>query len=94
MLEKKGIIVDIVSIPCVELFEKQDKEYKNSVIGKTRKVICVESSNDSIWYKYASSVEDVIKMETFGVSGRGEEVMDYFGFTPEKLAEKIEKLIK
>ncbi len=94
LLEKKGIIVDIVSVPCVELFEKQDKEYKNSVIGKTRKVICVESSNDSIWYKYASSVEDVIKMETFGISGRGEEVMDYFGFTPEKLAEKIEKLIK
>lgn len=92
-LEKSGLKVDVISLPCIEEFEKQDKEYREKIIDKNKKVICVECSGDNIWYKYATNENFVIKLNTFGLSGKGIEVMDYFGFSAEKLTKRIFDLL-
>lgn len=93
-LEKQGVIVDVISMPCVELFESQDENYKQKVIDKTKKIICVECSGDNIWYKYATNEDCVIKLNSFGLSGKGEEVLDYFGFSVDKLTKQILEILK
>lgn len=94
ILMQNGYVADVVSMPSVELFEKQDKRYKNKVIDKTKKIFCIEASSDSIWYRYASKNEYVFNLSSFGLSGKQDDVLNYFGFTPNKIALKIIKFLK
>ena len=93
LLQEKGINVDVVSMPCVEIFEKQTKEYKNSIINKTKPVFCVEASTDNIWYKFATDENTIVKLNSFGLSGKPEAVLNHFGFTAKAVAEKIENYL-
>ena len=74
----------VVSVPCFELFDEQDEEFKKSLLKG--KVIAIEANRAFEWYKYA---EIVIGMDSFGASGKGNEVYKYFGFDVEKIIEKI-----
>lgn len=83
-----GVKVKIVSMPCTELFDEQSIEYRQSVLPKGVPVIAVEAASPNGWYKYANYV---IGMTTFGASGPGGKVMDYFGFTPAKVAASVKQ---
>jgi transketolase len=74
----------VVSVPCFELFDKQDDEFKNSLLKG--RVIAIEANRAFEWYKYA---DEVIGMDSFGASGKGAEVYKHFGFNVEKLVERI-----
>ncbi len=93
MLKDKNILVNIVSIPCVELFEEQSKEYKQSVINKSKPVFCFEASTDNIWYKYATSEETILKLNNFGISAKPKDVVKAMGMTAENLVNKIENYL-
>jgi transketolase len=77
---------NVVSVPCFELFDAQDEEYKNSVIKPNTKKIAIEAATAYEWYKYA---DKVINMNTFGASGKGGDVYKHFGFDAEKIANEI-----
>lgn len=94
LLNEKGIYVDVVSMPCVEVFEQQTKEYKEKIINKSKPVFCVEASTDNIWYKYATDESCILKLNSFGLSGKPEDVLNHFGFTPKALAKKVEDYFK
>lgn len=94
LLKQKGINVDVVSMPCIELFEEQNKAYKEKIINKQKPVFCVEASTDNIWYKYATSEETLIKLNSFGLSGKPEQVCSHFGFTAENICERVENYLK
>ena len=81
-------------MPCVELFDEQTKDYKNKIIDKSKPVFCVEASTDNIWYKYATDENTILKLNSFGVSGKPEHVCSHFGFTAENIAKKVEKYLK
>ena len=70
----------VVSVPCFDLFDEQDEEFKKSLLKG--KVIAIEANRAFEWYKYA---EIVIGMDSFGASGKGDEVYKYFGFDVEKI---------
>lgn len=89
-LEKQGIFVDVVSMPCFRLFDMQDEAYKNSVLKPGVKKLAVEMASSYGWYKYA---DETLCIDTFGASGNGSEVMNFFGFNKENVLEKIKKLI-
>lgn len=89
-LEKQGIFVDVVSMPCFRLFDMQDESYKNSVLKKGVKKLAVEMASSYGWHKY---VDETLCIDTFGASGNGSEVMNFFGFNKETVVEKIKKLI-
>jgi len=84
--EKLGVACNVVSVPCYELFDEQDEEYKNSVIKPNTKKVAIEVASAYEWYKYA---DEVINITTFGASGKGADVYKHFGFDAELIANKI-----
>ena len=92
LLAEENISASVVSMPCVELFEEQSEEYKNSVIAKNAKVVCVEAGSSMPWYKYAKDGA-VIGIDRFGESGAAELLFEHFGFTAENVKETAKKLI-
>jgi len=84
--EKLGVACNVVSVPCFELFDEQDEEYKNSVLKPNTKKIAIEVASAYEWYKYA---DEVINITTFGASGKGGDVYKHFGFDAEVIANKI-----
>jgi transketolase len=87
----KDMKVRVVSMPIVELFDKQDDEYRKSVLLEGVPVISVEASSTFGWAKYSHYQ---IGMKTFGISAPYKQVYDHFGITPEKIAEKAKELVK
>ncbi|MDE6598403.1 MAG: transketolase [Clostridia bacterium] len=89
MLAKEGLRARVVSMPCMEEFEKQTDEYKDYVLPKPVKArVCVEAASHFAWYKYSRDFGEVIAMETFGTSAPAKELFEHYGFTKEKVAEK------
>lgn len=88
-LRKKGIDTRVVSMPSVELFLSQPIEYQNQVIPPNAKVITVEASSTLPWYRFASR-NCAIGIDTFGVSGKREEVLQKLYFDYDSLLKKIE----
>jgi len=81
-LEVLGIIANVVSVPCLDLFNEQDSEYKTKVINPNTKVLAVEASTATEYYRYA---DDVLGMESFGASAPAELLFKKFGFTNENV---------
>ena len=89
LLAEEGIKARIVSVPCVEEFENQTAEYKEHVIPPEVKArVCIEAGSPYPWYKYAGDLGEIISMNTFGKSGKAEELYEHFGLTAENIAEK------
>ncbi|MCD8307882.1 MAG: transketolase [Clostridia bacterium] len=81
-LEDEGIAARVVSMPCIDEFEKQTHEYKESVIPSDVKArVCVEAASVYSWYKYAGDYGEIIAMNTFGISAPAAQCFEHFGFT-------------
>lgn len=94
VLKNKGISAQIVSMPCVEVFEEQSEEYKNSVIPKNvPKRIVVEASFDMAWYRYVGIEGEVIGISEFGKSAPYSQLFKYYGFTVDNIVEKTVALL-
>lgn len=77
----------VVSMPCMEVFERQSDDYKESVLpSSVTKRIAMEAGVTGLWYKYASKVVGVDK---FGFSAPGNIVMTEYGMTAENLKKEI-----
>lgn len=89
-LFENGKSVRVVSMPSFELFEEQSSEYKESVFPKhITKRVAIEASSEMGWYKYIGLDGLFVGMSTFGKSAPAEEAFEYFGFTVDKVLEKI-----
>ncbi|MCR1950514.1 transketolase [Clostridium sp. DSM 100503] len=88
-LFEQGIDARVVSIPCFELFNAQDKDYKESVLpNRVRTRLAVEALTSFGWHKYVGLDGDIISLDTFGESGNANELFKKFGFTVENVVEK------
>ncbi|MBQ8319366.1 MAG: transketolase [Clostridia bacterium] len=89
MLETQGIKARVVSMPCMEEFEKQSAEYKESVLPKSVKArVCVEAASPYSWYKYAGDCGELVCMNSFGASAPAGKLFPHFGFTAENVTAK------
>ena len=77
-LLKNYIEARVVSMPNMNLFLKQDKEYQEQVLPTGYRRMVIELSNDANWYRFISSDEDFIGVTTYGKSGSEEDVLTYF----------------
>jgi transketolase len=94
-LMSKGYNVRVVSMPCVEIFEKQSEKYKNSVIpDKLKSVFTIEAGNTSNWYKYIGKTGKAFGVDDFGGSAKPEELYKEFGLTREQITKEIISVIK
>ncbi len=90
MLEDRGIKSNLVSMPCVELFESQDPAYKEKILGKKTRVI-IEASSTHGWHKFLNKNDMIFGINEFGESGKAEHLFNHFGITKEKIFNKITK---
>lgn len=89
-LDGFGIKTNVVSVPCLDLFNEQDSAYKAKVINTNTKVLAVEASSAVEYWRYA---DDVLCMEGFGASAPAELLFEKFGFTVDNIVNRARKLI-
>ena len=89
ILQAAGIPTRVVSMPCLELFEEQPEDFRERILGSDTFRVSIEAGSVFGWDRYVGPEGLRIGMTTFGGSGSTEELMDYFGFTPEKVAAAV-----
>jgi len=93
-LEKKGHAVRVVSMPAMEIFERQSQVYRDSVLPPNNwKRLAIEAGSPMSWYKWIGPNGDMIGMTTFGASAPYKDLAPHFGFTVENVVARAEKLI-
>ena len=91
-LAKKGIAAQVVSMPCWELFDEQDQQYKDSVIPPNVKArVAVEAAVEQGWHKYIGDNGVFIGMSSFGASAPAKTCFEKFGITAEDVIKAAEK---
>ncbi len=94
-LDKLGIKTRVVSMPSMEIFEKQSKKYKESVLpGSVRKRLAIEAGSSPIWYKYTGLDGKVIGIDHYGASAAGSKLMQEYGFTVKNIVKAAMALLK
>ena len=91
-LANEGIGVNVVSMPCTELFDAQAPEYKQAVLG-TAPRIAIEAAATYGWERYVGLDGTIIGMNSFGASGKGDEVYAHFGITAENIVAATKKYL-
>ena len=89
-LEVLGIRANVVSVPCLDLFNEQDSEYRAKVVDKNTKVLAIEAGTATEYYRYA---DDVLGMESFGASAPADLLFEKFGFTIENVMKRVCRLM-
>ncbi len=91
-LEEENIKARVVSMPCIEEFEKQSERYRESVLPKAVTArVCVEAASPYSWYKYAGDKGEIVAMTTFGASAPAPKLFEKFGFTVENVVRKAKQ---
>ena len=92
-LYKEGIAARVVSMPCSDIFDCQDNEYKEKILpAGVRKRVAIEALSSFGWEKYAGLDGIVIGMNTFGASAPQDKLFKHFGFTVESIVNKTKSL--
>jgi transketolase len=95
VLEEKGVKARVISMPCMEEFNKQTQAYKDRVMPKNVKArVCVEAGSSYSWYKYAGEYGEIIGMDQFGASAPAGVLFPHFGFSVENVVEKALQSLK
>ncbi len=89
MLEQGGVGADVVSMPCTELFDAQDANYRNDVLPKDALVVSIEAGVTLGWERYTGRDGLNIGIDRFGASAPASDLYDYFGLTASKIFEQI-----
>lgn len=94
-LAEQGIDARVVSMPCVEDFEKQSAKYKESVLpNKVRARVAIEAGSPMCWYKYVGMDGKIVGMETFGESAPAGKLFAKYGFTVENVVATCLEVVK
>ncbi len=95
VLKEQGIDARVVSMPCVEDFEKQSEKYKDSVLPKNvRARVAIEAGSPMCWYKYVGMDGKIIGMETFGESAPAKKLFEKYGFTVDNVVATALEVVK
>ncbi len=91
LLAKRGVEAAVVSMPCWEVFARQDEAYRTSVLGEAPR-FAIEAASPFGWERYTGRSDHIFGVETFGFSGPGPVVYAHFGLTPAAISERILRL--
>ena len=89
-LEKRGKDVRVVSMPCWEIFEKQDQAYKDSVFGgDIGQRVAIEAGVEHGWHKYVGYDGITVTVDSFGASAPIDRLCEHFGFNVDAILEML-----
>ena len=93
-LDQQGTKVRLISMPCADVFDLQDEQYKQSLLpADVRARIAVEAGITDYWRKYVGLDGDVVGIDEFGASAPGDVLMKHFGFTADNIIKRAQALI-
>jgi len=92
-LAKESIAARVVSMPCVEAFERQSADYKAAVLGKGSKRVAIEAGHTGLWYKYVGLEGAVIGLDRFGESAPAGKLFELFGFTVDNIVQTVKSIL-
>ncbi len=84
----------VVSMPCTSIFDRQDAEWRASVLTPGTPILAIEASKTDLWWKYMSGKGDVLGVDRFGESAPADVLWQRFGFTVENVVAKVTALLK
>jgi transketolase len=93
-LESDGIGVRVVSAPCLEWFDEQDRSYKESVLPPNILKVSIEVGIAQGWHKYIGDTGLAISLEHYGASADAKRLFKEFGFSVESVVAEVKKLVK
>ena len=90
-LAGEGLGVRVVSMPSTTTFDRQSPEYREDVLPSGVPKIAIEAGASALWWKYVRGEGCVIGIDRFGESAPGPALFEYFGFTPERVADIVRR---
>ncbi len=90
-LATESIYSKVISMPCQELFDQQNKEYKNKILAETNLVVSIEASETQYWKKYTSNNGLNFGINDFGKSAPYKKIYNHFGLNIENIIKKIKE---
>jgi transketolase len=87
ILADKGVVSAVVSMPCWELFDRQSKEYRASILGEGAVRIAIEALGTFGWERYVGLDGYVVGMTGFGASAPADKLYEHFGITADAMVE-------
>jgi transketolase len=94
ILGERGISARVVSIPCTEVFLRQDQAWRDSVLPHGVKRVAVEAGVTDGWYRFVGLDGAVVGLDRFGESAPAGELFKFFGFTAEAVADAALKVLQ
>ena len=93
-LEAKGRRARVVSMPCCEVFDRQEAAYREDVLpSAVRARVAVEAQAADWWWKYVGLDGRVVGMTTYGESAPAGELFPHFGFTVDNVVRQAEEIL-
>jgi transketolase len=93
-LAAEGIPARVVSMPSTNVFDRQSKEYQQSVLGQHIRRIAIEAAHGDFWRKYVGLHGEVVSIDTFGASAPAGKLFEHFGFTVQHVVEVAKGVLK
>jgi transketolase len=94
LLATKDIVARVVSMPCVEWFESQPEDYRDSVLPPSVSArVAVEAGVAQSWHKLVGDTGEIVSIEHYGESADAKTLFREFGFTPEAVVDAAERTI-
>ena len=92
-LAEAGIATRVVSMPCADVFDRQDKAYRESVLLRGVPRVAIEAGITDYWRKYVGLEGAVIGIDRFGESAPAGELFKFFGFTVENVVATVKEIL-
>ncbi|MEM7616889.1 MAG: transketolase [Pseudomonadota bacterium] len=93
-LENENIGTRVVSVPCFELFDQQDSDYKVNLLCNNSIKVAIEAASSFGWNKFIASHGIFVGMQGFGASAPAGDLYEYFNITVEEIYKKVKNKIK
>ncbi|HEU4441162.1 MAG TPA: transketolase [Burkholderiales bacterium] len=93
-LAAAGTPVRVVSMPSTSVFDRQDADYRNSVLPSGLPKVAVEAGVSDYWRKYVGTEGAVVGIDRYGESAPAGELFKHFGFTPDNLIKAVRSIVK
>ena len=87
LLEAEGLATRVVSMPSTTTFDRQDDAWRAQVLPEHVAKIAIEAGSSALWWKYVRGNGTVVGIDRFGESAPGAVLFDFFGFTPQRIAD-------
>jgi len=94
LLADAGTPVRVVSMPSTSVFDRQDEQYRNSVLPGALPKVAVEAGVSDYWRKYVGLEGAVVGIDRYGESAPAGDLFKHFGFTPDNVAKAVRSVLK